>query len=88
VLFGERDSRVELAQVRYRATNLPNSRFEIVKDAEQLPWIGPVDRFVDLITGFELSEQSAPAPETVTTSILITDIVGSTEASVAAGDAG
>lgn len=87
VLFGERDSRVELAQVRYLADNLSNSRFEIVKDAEHLPWIGPVDRFVDLITGFALSKQSAPAPETVLTSILITDIVGSTAASVAAGDA-
>lgn len=87
VLFGERDLRVELAQVRYLADNLPNSRFEIVKDAEHLPWIGPVDRFVDLITGFALSKQSAPAPETVLTSILITDIVGATAASVAAGDA-
>lgn len=88
VLHSSRDRTVSLDEAHYLADNLPNGRLKVLDRDDHLPWIGDVDEMADAIASFALHSDVGPSSDRILATILVTDIVGSTETSVRVGDAG
>lgn len=87
VLHPDQDFNIDVGEARYLADNIPNARFDFVKNSHHLPWIGDVEGIVKQITDF-VCDPPAQRPESrVLATILMTDIDGSTAASAEMGDA-
>ena len=71
----------------YLADHLPNGSLKILDRDDHLLWIGDVDAMADEIASFALQSEMGPSSDRVLATILMTDIVGSTETSVRVGDA-
>ncbi len=87
VLHAERDHTVSMDEAQYLADHLPNGRLKILDREDHLPWIGDVDAMADEIATFALQSEKGPSSDRILATILMTDIVGSTETSVRIGDA-
>ncbi len=87
VLHSERDQTVNMDEAHYLADNLPNGKLKILDRDDHLPWIGDTDEMAHEITSFALLSEKGPSSDRVLATILMTDIVGSTETSVRIGDA-
>ena len=82
---GDADSRVE--EGRYLAEHIPGARFvELAGDSHMIS-VDP-DQIVDEVEDFLTGVRRGPDPDRVLATILFTDIVGSTERTVALGDRG
>jgi class 3 adenylate cyclase len=80
---GDRDSRVE--EGRYIAARIPGARFIELPGSSHLISID-ADQIVDELEVFLTGVRRGPDPDRVLTTILFTDLVGSTETAVAVGD--
>lgn len=87
VLHSSRDRTVSMDEAKYLADHLPNGALKILDRDDHLPWIGDVDTMADEITTFALHSEMGASTDRVLATILMTDIVGSTETSVRVGDA-
>ena len=81
---GDRD--VKIDEGRYIAERIPGARFIELPGDEHVIAAGDVDRLADEIEEFLTGERPAPEPDRVLTTVLFTDIVGSTDRAVALGD--
>jgi class 3 adenylate cyclase/pimeloyl-ACP methyl ester carboxylesterase len=75
---------------RYLADHIPETVYVEYPGADHLWWIGDADSVVDAIVRFAGAEQAQVAPEPTerfVTTVLFTDIVGSTELATKLGDA-
>jgi class 3 adenylate cyclase len=81
---GDRDVNVE--EGRYIAERIPGARFLELPGDEHVIAAGDVDRLADEIEEFLTGVRPAPEPDRVLTTVLFTDIVGSTDRAVALGD--
>ena len=81
---GDRDVKIE--EGRYIAERIPGARFIELPGDEHVIAAGEVDRLADEIEEFLTGERPAPEPDRVLTTVLFTDIVGSTDRAVALGD--
>jgi pimeloyl-ACP methyl ester carboxylesterase len=81
---GDLDSKIE--EGRWIADQIPGAKLVELPGSDHLPWVGDQDRVVDEIERF-LTGRLAPAePDRVLATILVTDIVGSTERAAELGD--
>ncbi|MCI0635726.1 MAG: adenylate/guanylate cyclase domain-containing protein [Actinobacteria bacterium] len=80
----DRDVRVE--EGRYIASRIPGSRLVELPGADHLLWASDNDRFLDEIEEFLTGVRRGPDPDRVLATVMITDIVGSTEAAARLGD--
>ncbi|HEY1316693.1 MAG TPA: adenylate/guanylate cyclase domain-containing protein [Gaiella sp.] len=80
---GDRDSRVE--EGRYIASHIPGARFVELEGDDHIPAIDP-DQIVDEIEEFLTGSRPASTSHRVLTTILFTDLVGSTGTVQALGD--
>ncbi|MFD3191110.1 adenylate/guanylate cyclase domain-containing protein [Sedimentitalea sp. HM32M-2] len=87
VLHSSNDRVVSVPEARYLAENLPNAELRILDREDHMPWIGDVDRIAAEITGFACSASHEKPRDRVLVSILMTDIVGSTDRAAQVGDA-
>jgi class 3 adenylate cyclase len=71
--------------MRHVAELLPDSRYEVIKRTDSLPAF--VDRYVREVSRFVLGDAQAAERRRALTTLLFTDIVGSTERAAAIGDA-
>jgi class 3 adenylate cyclase len=86
VLHRLRDRDVQVDEGRWIASQIPNARFvELAGDAH-LPWLGDSDRVLDEIEEFLTGVRPAEATTRVLSTVLFTDIVGSTETATRLGD--
>jgi class 3 adenylate cyclase len=71
---------------RHLAEHLPNARFVELAGSDHFFWTGGQDEVLDEAQEFLTGTRSAPDPDRVLATILITDIVGSTERASELGD--
>ena len=79
VLHRSGDRLVNVATGRDLAEHLPNARFVELPGADHFFWTGGQDELIDEAQEFLTGARAAPDPDRVLATILITDIVGSTE---------
>jgi class 3 adenylate cyclase/pimeloyl-ACP methyl ester carboxylesterase len=87
LVMGRRDAQVvSIGHVKDFANRIPNSRY-VEFDGDDLEWLaGDVDPVLDEIESFVTGERSAKPSNRVLSTVLFTDIVGSTERATQLGD--
>ena len=86
VLNREDDPYHPKEEARFLADLIPNSTLRLVPGADHLVWYGDQDRLLGEIEEFLTGQKAVPPSERVLQTILMTDIVGSTERATALGD--
>ena len=81
---GDRDVNVE--EGRWLAEQVPRARFVELPGDDHFPWVGDQDVILDEIQEFLTGVRPAPEVDRVLTTVLFTDIVGSTEWAARLGD--
>lgn len=81
---GDRDVNVE--EARWIAGQIPGARFVELPGDDHFPWVGDQDSVLDEIQEFLTGVRRAPAFDRVLSTVLFTDIVGSTELALRLGD--
>lgn len=75
-----------VAEGRRLAESIPDAKLVLLPGADHLPYVGDADEILDEIEDFLTGRRSAPEAERVLTSMLFTDIVGSTDEIARVGD--
>jgi pimeloyl-ACP methyl ester carboxylesterase/class 3 adenylate cyclase len=86
VLHSTRDRIVNIEHGRYLANQIPNAKFVEVDADDHVPFGDCMDRMVNEINHFLKGQYSATPSERVLSTIVFTDIVGSTELAQKMGD--
>jgi class 3 adenylate cyclase len=73
---------------RYLSERIAGSKLVELPGADYAPWAGDQQRILDEIQEFLTGMRRGPDPDRVLTTLLFTDIVGSTERAAALGDRG
>jgi class 3 adenylate cyclase len=71
---------------RLMADLIPGARFVELPGSDHIPSLGDAEALVDLIEEFITGSRRAPEPDRVLSTVLFTDIVGSTETAARLGD--
>jgi class 3 adenylate cyclase len=79
VLHREGDKMIQLGAGRYLAEHIAGAKLVVLPGDEHLFFVGDTDSLVDEIEEFLTGSRSAAVGDVVTTTILFTDIVSSTE---------
>jgi DNA-binding SARP family transcriptional activator/class 3 adenylate cyclase len=80
---GDIDSRVD--EGRYIAERIPGARFLELAGDDHVPWVNP-DQIADQVEEFLTGTSPAPRADSVLTTLLVTDIVGSRQRARELGD--
>ena len=88
VLHRDGDRIVSTAQARYVAERIDGARFVELHGGDHIPFVGDADAIVDEVEEFVTGARPVPEVATVLSTVLFTDIVGSTEKQAALGDRG
>lgn len=79
------DRRVDVAGARWMALQIPGARYVELPGDDHLIWADP-DPILDVVEEFVTGVPAAEVPDRVLSTILFTDIVGSTQTAAALGD--
>jgi class 3 adenylate cyclase len=86
LIYRTGDADVLVEEGRWLASQIPDARLEIMPGSDHLMWTGNAGAILDEIEGFLTGVRRGPVPDRVLTTVLFTDIVGSTERAAAMGD--
>jgi pimeloyl-ACP methyl ester carboxylesterase len=86
VLHREGDRWYSVAEARYLAEHIPDTRLIVLPGDDHIPWWGDQDRLIGEIQEFLTGKRDSSVADRVLLTILVTDIVGSTERAAALGD--
>jgi class 3 adenylate cyclase len=86
VLHRSQDLMVPIESGRYVARHIPGARFVELPGQDHLGFVGDQDGLVAEIQEFLTGVREAPEPDRLLTTVLLTDIVGSTERAAELGD--
>jgi class 3 adenylate cyclase len=78
---------IPLACGRFLAEQIPDARLVVLPGADHIPFYGDGDGYAEEIEGFLTGVRHSPADNRVLTTVMFTDIVGSTAHSASLGDA-
>jgi pimeloyl-ACP methyl ester carboxylesterase len=87
VLHRTNDAMVPLAASREVASRISGARFVELDGGDHLPYLGDATRVLVEVEAFIREVAGTPAPPRPVTTVLFTDLVGSTDHAVTAGDA-
>jgi pimeloyl-ACP methyl ester carboxylesterase len=86
LIYRTGDADVQVDEGRWIASRIPDARFVELPGADHLMWAGDADAILDEIETFLTGVRRGPTPDRVLTTVLFTDIAGSTERAAAMGD--
>jgi pimeloyl-ACP methyl ester carboxylesterase len=86
VLHRTDDLDVKVEEGRWIAEQIPGAKYVELPGDEHTVWAGDVDALVDEVEEFLTGVRRGPEPERVLSTVLFTDIVGSTERAAQLGD--
>jgi pimeloyl-ACP methyl ester carboxylesterase len=86
VLHRTGDRWARLAGGRYLAEHIPGAKLVELPGEDHIPWWGDQERLIGEIQEFLTGARSSPLTERILLTVLVTDIVGSTEKAAALGD--
>lgn len=86
VLHRRGDRWYSVAEAQYLADHIPGARLVIMPGDDHLPWWGDQEQLVGEVQEFLTGARTALPTERVLLTVLVTDIVGSTELAAALGD--
>ena len=86
VLHRAGDAYREVGHGRYLAAHIPGAKYVELPGPDHLAYVGDQDAVLDEVEEFLTGVRRGPEPDRVLATVLFTDIVGSTERAVAAGD--
>jgi pimeloyl-ACP methyl ester carboxylesterase/class 3 adenylate cyclase len=72
---------------RYLASHIPGARLVVLPGMDHIPFYGDAEGYAEEIEEFLTGARHAPVPDRVLTTVMFTDIVGSTERAASLGDA-
>jgi len=72
---------------RYTAERIPGARLVVLPGMDHIPFYGDADGYAEEIEEFLTGARQAPVSDRILTTVMFTDIVGSTERAAALGDA-
>jgi pimeloyl-ACP methyl ester carboxylesterase/class 3 adenylate cyclase len=72
---------------RYLAEHIPGARLVVLPGMDHIPFYGDADGYAEEIEEFLTGARQAPISDRILTTVMFTDIVGSTERAAALGDA-
>jgi pimeloyl-ACP methyl ester carboxylesterase/class 3 adenylate cyclase len=78
---------VPVAHAHYLAEHIPGARLVVLPGADHIPFYGEGEGYAEEIEEFLTGARHAPPSDRILTTVMFTDIVGSTERAAAAGDA-
>jgi pimeloyl-ACP methyl ester carboxylesterase len=81
---GDRDVNVE--EARYMAARIPGAKLVELPGADHSAWVGGAELLLDEIEEFLTGVRRGPDPDRVLATVLVTDVVGSTEHLTRIGD--
>jgi class 3 adenylate cyclase len=85
ILHSEGDRICNVENARYQARVIPNARYVEMPGADHVPWFDP-EPTVEEIREFMTGRRVPSVPDRVLTTLLFTDIVGSTNRAIEMGD--
>ncbi len=77
---------MSFAQGRYLAEHIPGAKLIELPGEDHIPWWGDQERLIGEIQEFLTGARAVPSTDRVLLTVLVTDIVGSTEKAAAMGD--
>ena len=80
------DLDVNVEEGRFIAARIPGARFVELQGDDHLPWLGEQGPFLDELQEFLTGVRPAPEYDRVLSTVMFTDIVGSTEVAARLGD--
>lgn len=80
------DLSLPIEGARYMAERIPRAKLIELSGDDHLPFVGEQDEILDDVEEFLTGIRPPPAPDRVLTTVLFTDLVGSTERAAAVGD--
>ena len=86
ILHRSGDRMVDIEASRYMADRIPGAVFKEIPGADNMPFFGEQDALVDELEEFLTGTRSSAEPDRVLATVLITDIVGSTDRATELGD--
>lgn len=78
---------IPVAGARDMAEQIPDARLIVLPGADHIPFYGDADGYAEEIEEFLTGARQAPMTDRILTTVMFTDIVGSTERAAALGDA-
>ena len=86
IVHAKGDRTCEIGHGRYLAENIPGARFVEIDSADHLPWLQGADAILRVVQEFLTGNRPADASDRVLSTIMFTDIVGSTRIAAERGD--
>ncbi len=71
---------------RYMGERIPGAKYVELPGVDHLPWVGNSDAILDEVEDFLTGVRRGPEPDRVLSTVMFTDIVGSTERAAELGD--
>ena len=86
VLHRKDDRVVAVEEGRYLAERIPGAKYVELEGADHWPWNGDADAIIDEVVEFLTGTRELPSTDRILTTVLFTDIVGSTQLAADRGD--
>lgn len=86
IMHRTRDREVRVEEGRYIAERIPGARLVELPGDDHLPWVGDVEPVLAEIESFLTGTREPAVPDRMLTTVLFTDIVGSTDIAARLGD--
>lgn len=86
ILHRSGDREIDAGGSRYMAERIPGARYTELPGVDHLPWIGNADAVLDEIQEFLAGKRASVEPDRVLLTVLVADVFGPGEGSLASGD--